>query len=292
MDMDEAVLLSYIINVLCMKEAAGEVVDGWMVQGSREVEEALFIQKHTQERILKKLKARGLVFVELKGMPARRCVHLNVDELEACLKNESAVATKVLHQAATGSAVATKVLRQAATDLLQHTTIKESFLTICRESKRDPNTDRCHRRWLFFARSLHQAIKSIRNVDYSRHIQTWADEFRKLHVIEKVPHQKIREVLKWYCKTGIPSKDSYMPIAYSGRQFREKFVRIQAAMVRRRKKKFRDPVGSRAPDISKYQTVERWTPESGTCFECGEKVDAKGMCKKCNLDIWDGYRKE
>lgn len=94
-----------------------------------------------------------------------------------------------------------------------------------------------HPRWRKYATQLGDAIASVRKVNVTSKITGWAESFRKLHQVDGVPVLKIRKILKWYCRQireGDLIKDnaSFIPVAYSGATFREKFLRIEDAMKR------------------------------------------------------------
>lgn len=58
----------------------------------------------------------------------------------------------------------------------------------------------------------------------------WAHEFRKLREVDKVPEEIIDEILLWYCRSY--GKVDFMPEAFSGKTFRNKFDAIQRARTR------------------------------------------------------------
>ena len=88
-----------------------------------------------------------------------------------------------------------------------------------------------HPRWMKMAQLFHSSISHIHKVNATSKLKSWANEFYKLHTINKVPVTQIRKVLKWYCRV-LPERDPYLPLAESGSSFRQKFIRIQAAMER------------------------------------------------------------
>ncbi len=89
-----------------------------------------------------------------------------------------------------------------------------------------------HPRWRRMAEQLHSAIRSVRQIDYTRYLGAWANSFYLLHRINKVPTARIRAVLNWYCHE-LPNQDPYLPVAFSGKAFRDKFPRIEQAMARK-----------------------------------------------------------
>jgi len=99
-----------------------------------------------------------------------------------------------------------------------------------------------HPRWKKFATHLNEAISEVRKVSHSSSLGQWALSFHKLHTRDGVEIPRIRKVLKWYCahiRKGdvIRSNDDFVPVAYSGNAFRQKFIRIEDAMLRLSKPK-------------------------------------------------------
>lgn len=95
-----------------------------------------------------------------------------------------------------------------------------------------------HPRWIKYATTLKDSISKVRNLNGNLKLQSWAEAFRKIHEVDKIPNSKIRSLLKWYCSQVergdlIQDNSGYLPIAYSGKAFREKFERIEAAMHRK-----------------------------------------------------------
>ncbi len=96
-----------------------------------------------------------------------------------------------------------------------------------------------HPRWRRFASMLANAITTVRKVNLSSKLNSWAQAMRKIHDLDGIPIPRLQEVLKWYCTRVrkadlIRDNSSYLPIAYSGSAFRGKFLRIEDALKRRR----------------------------------------------------------
>lgn len=60
--------------------------------------------------------------------------------------------------------------------------------------------------------------------------ETWAHEFRKLRELDGVEDAKLAKVFAWYIQNFRASK--YIPIALTAKEFRLKFIKIDAAMER------------------------------------------------------------
>ena len=92
---------------------------------------------------------------------------------------------------------------------------------------------------------LAESIATVRKINLTTKVSSWATSFRKLHDIDGIPVPRIQDVLKWYCKqicSGdlIRENSSYLPVAYSGPAFREKFARIEDARSRRADRRRRE----------------------------------------------------
>lgn len=116
-----------------------------------------------------------------------------------------------------------------------------------------------HPRWHRFASILAESISAVRGINVSSKLPSWAQSIEKIHRLDGVPIPRLQNVLKWYCtqvRKGDLIKDnsSYLPIAYSGTAFREKFLRIEDAMRRARADRERRE-GPTGPKI-KVITVE------------------------------------
>lgn len=88
-----------------------------------------------------------------------------------------------------------------------------------------------------YADDLSDIIRTTRNVTHSsRQISQWCHDFRKLFETNNVSHDRIKEALKWYRENA---GGQYVPVIEGGPSFREKFVKLEAAMKRE--------LGSRPP---------------------------------------------
>lgn len=95
-----------------------------------------------------------------------------------------------------------------------------------------------------FATDLLHMVSSVRKVNARSKPQTWFLAFRLLHTEDGIPLDRIRSVLEWYRKELETSGDlisngnpNFIPIAYTGQKFREKFDSLEGSMFRRNPKK-------------------------------------------------------
>ena len=95
--------------------------------------------------------------------------------------------------------------------------------------------------WMELAQSLKDAIATVRKTSKTSDTWKWAEAISKIHSVDNISIEEIRHVMKWYCEQIqkgdlIKDNSSYTPIAYSGKAFRDKFDRIEAAMYRAKPK--------------------------------------------------------
>ena len=96
--------------------------------------------------------------------------------------------------------------------------------------------------FLGFAERLHSAVTEVRKVSSSSKPGSWAHSFRVLHRRDGVPVERISSILAWYEKTLkkvgdlIRTPGTYIPIAYSGPKWLQKWDSLEAAMERDRGK--------------------------------------------------------
>jgi hypothetical protein len=109
------------------------------------------------------------------------------------------------------------------------------------------------------AEQLASIIKKHKNIQISKNqIYSWADDIRKLNSINKIKKDRIESLLVWYNKNyGNP----FIPVAESGKSFREKFTRIEDAQKR---EKSPNPSGrsSQIPKIEKHKRSNNYYAEA------------------------------
>lgn len=228
MSIREAVFLSGLINMTCIKIDAKEDEEGWISCTSNDVLNYLNIPKHTQERILMKLKGRHFIKIKKKGIPAKRWIFINIHTICDNLKPQK---ESNLMQQNCGNSTPQKCG--------DYTLYKESSYNNKRQKLQNKKINKKidHPRWIKYAQKLASSIQSVRQVNSNSNIRSWSNSFKLLHEKDEIPISKIHKVLNWYCsiiKKGdlITSNEKYIPIAYTGQTFREKFLRIEDAMNR------------------------------------------------------------
>ena len=81
------------------------------------------------------------------------------------------------------------------------------------------------------ARFLARIVQGRKNIDIDRHKKwAWSNEIRKLiYTSERVGHERVDAALRWYWKNA---GGEYVPVIESGKSFRDKFAKLEAAMER------------------------------------------------------------
>lgn len=93
------------------------------------------------------------------------------------------------------------------------------------EDKPSTTTPQAHE----WAVKLHHAIVTKRKIRRAWNVNTWAKSFQLL-LNDLEDHERLQRVLDWYVEHCC---DQYVPQAWSGKSFREKFLQIEAAMARK-----------------------------------------------------------
>jgi hypothetical protein len=113
-----------------------------------------------------------------------------------------------------------------------------------RKSKASEKIYQETRKCMPHARALADIVKSQKNVSVTPdRMRSWANEIRKLiYSSEKVSVDRVVAALEWYSENvGL----EYVPLVESGKSFREKFTRLEAAMARGTSSKNRAKHGTR-----------------------------------------------
>ena len=81
-----------------------------------------------------------------------------------------------------------------------------------------------------FAEQLATIVKQNKNIKTSQaRLNSWADDFRKLSETDGVSPERIQDTLDWYADN---IGGSYVPVVESGATFRQKYVKLEAAIER------------------------------------------------------------
>jgi len=245
MPMDEAVVLSLLMNVSNTVQA--HLRDGWFQFSIDKMEEELSISERIQRRVIRNLQEAERVESEQRGMPAKRHFRINYLEITKDIfdtKNPSIPTKPLVHDptaasgqdrtAASGHTVYKKELNKEQESELpsvsSDTMSKNSSLEDNEDDQisksgfplsENNNTSSPSNFDLKCAKELNKAVvKNFKN-DRKNSIRKWSIDFRKLRIKDGASKDLIKKVLKWYVLSDW--SDEYLPQAYCGKSFRDKF---------------------------------------------------------------------
>lgn len=111
-------------------------------------------------------------------------------------------------------------------------TITSLTLNTVSTARRTSTTPRKFHR---LAKRLHDTIASVKKVNHTSSISSWAAAMHMLEKVNKVGFGRMKRVLRWYCRE-YPQRhrERFFPKVDSGRAFREKFEKLEDAIERDR----------------------------------------------------------
>lgn len=247
LDLDEAVALSFLIN---LNRRNDYKITDWFYCKVVKMEKEICFNEKKQGRVLNKLKKRNLIETERRGIPSKRWVRLNIENI---VKQNAAVSTPKSGGSGspkTGGTIVREVTQDkykiqsapASPSRQKEESTDMGFLPTQTDNHKSTQIDRQR------ADALHGAIvkKGGRKIGWSRH--KWADEFRRLR--ESFSNsgeaaKRIDDVLKWYAEN---IGGEYIPLVACAKSFRTKFEKLEAGLKRHRRDR---------PDIVPSEVAER-----------------------------------
>lgn len=82
MTMEEAVVITCLLNYAKMQEREGKTEDWWFRCSSKGVCSSMNISRACEERLIRKLCERGFIKREMRGNPARRWLSIDFDAID------------------------------------------------------------------------------------------------------------------------------------------------------------------------------------------------------------------
>lgn len=121
--------------------------------------------------------------------------------------------------------------KSGITNYISETTSENTVANTMKQNKLELEslTPKKENKYDNFAKKLKACIESVRKVNVTSNINSWATHFRKLHEIDRIELPRIQYVLDEY-KQIIGMQ--YVPVVYSAKAFREKFLRVEDAVKR------------------------------------------------------------
>lgn len=87
--LDAAVILGELASESLYWQNHKEGFDGWFYSTVENLEERTFLSAHSQRQAIQRLQDQGWIRVEKKGMPAKRYISINEEEIEKSLHDKS-----------------------------------------------------------------------------------------------------------------------------------------------------------------------------------------------------------
>ena len=85
-------------------------------------------------------------------------------------------------------------------------------------------------KYLPLAKYLSNVIRTTKNITHTtKQINSWTNDIRQMEEDQKISYERIEKALQWYRKN---IGGQYIPVVESGKSLKEKFHKLEAAMVR------------------------------------------------------------
>ena len=201
MNLEEATLFSYLMNV---KPDEG----GWVLIPVKGIENALKLNENKQRRLLQHLTTIGILEIEKRGMPARRCAKVNFNLIHQQDKHKKETKPRETPKQVTLGQVGAKGKTPSNFDVKAATYFIEKIL------------------------KGNGRLKAASVKKYSETFRLLREH--DMRHFEKDAESIIKEVLGFYRKRF---NDEYIPRAVSAEAFRKKFEKIHDYMARHENKR-------------------------------------------------------
>ena len=233
---DEAILLAALIDQLSCEIRAEKDEDLWMRMPTKRIMGRLRGWHSWKiKRALSSL--RHVISVESRGVPKKsrqRWIKIDPERLRKALKQEG---TELYHHEGGGY----RTVPKGGGETVPIRTKQEDGQSYATASPRETFRVKSLRYAPYreFAQRLHDAVQSVRKVNCTSKPSTWAQSFRTLHR-RGATIERIEEVLKWYESTLKRYGDlmragtTFIPIAYTGPKWLDKWEALEGAMERER----------------------------------------------------------
>ncbi len=221
----EANVFACLVNIYCMRLEGNQDKDGWIRLPNKTIMTRLPYARDRVQKAMACLRGRGVVRIKRRAAGVR-WVKLDLDAFTALEANT------------TGRISPNTTGRIKSNASLRRRTVGEK-----NSSRGAPRVVRIKAirvdHFRGFAEDLHEMVSKVRTVPTSSKPSTWAQSFRTLHR-RGVPVERIAAALAWYRSTLreygdlIRAGRTYVPIAYSGPRWLEKWEQLEQAMERGR----------------------------------------------------------
>lgn len=232
-----AILLSVLLGQMSAEIAAEKDEDLWMRMPTNRIRAKL--QTWTAQKVKRTLRQiEDLIEVKMTGVPKKsrqRWVRLRLDRLHEVLRSRSqGVKNDPSSQGVKNDP--TQGVKNDPTRIEENCRIDTAIASASHTVRVKSIQFAPYRE---FAQRLHEMVQSVRKVSSTARPGSWAQSFRTLHK-RGVPIERIEAALDWYKATLKRYGDlmragtTYVPIAYSGPKWLDKWESLEAAMERDR----------------------------------------------------------
>jgi len=253
----EAILLSLLMNLEFQLQDKNRIPPGekmiqpgdWFLCSEGYITSSMEISLSSHYRLLKQLSKKNLIKIKKeKSKHPRRMIRLLWKNIAKNIERSNRNSPEKISYSNTCQNDRYKLKKRTEKNRHVINVLLHNTNNICRSSKNSDGSCRNLDKTLatFLRSKLSKKRKLIGN---SSVLKNWANSFRLLR--KEVGEEDLIEVLEWYCShVG----EEFVPVAYSASSFRNKFVRIQDAMNRSRKRKQSKPSFSFSPKERKEIT--------------------------------------
>jgi hypothetical protein len=233
---DEAILLSYLINI--SDRMAND--KGWFYRKMQHIRSEMYISESKQTRIMRSLAKKGCISTKYKGIPARRFIRINSKRIREIIDTDSLKLT---------SQESSRLTSQESTELTS------DIITSNKVTKRKGNPLVSF--GILCARILKKAIHANTRVVATFQIKRQAKEFESMLKVLN-DEDRILNVLEWYCAHMKDREKLRLPSIVSPKQFRKQFVWIEERYVKLKHQEEKIKITEQAERIADRLSMKSW----------------------------------
>lgn len=233
---DTAILLAdFIAKYHYFEKRDGLTNDGYFFNTAKNIENDTNIKRNKQKTCIQLLEKKNLIKTKLHGMPARKHFKpLFTEILNLVYWNQVNKFTGNQQSCLLESSNDNKNKDNKNKDnnIKLHSCNSDEFASassVLANNEKKTSKTTPTKFDIKMANKLKKIISQHIKVNRNANTKKWQQEMRKLRSIDKVSCDRIRRVLNWY-KNNIGGE--FIPEAFSGKAFREKFPKLEAAIKR------------------------------------------------------------
>lgn len=235
-DLETAVLISELIDKDKFFEKRMEHYDGWFYHLSKNIEKNTNLSQHKQSKCLRTLESFELIETKRQDLPAKQYFKINYDNISTLL-NMASYLNSTEQVIKEFKNLLLKNLKTSRISIINTNTPK--ILTNKKNNKLSGNKNRPtaierNKKYYYLSKRLASIVQFKKNIKIDGHkLNNWSNSIRQLIETDGVSKERIHAALIWYRKHY---SDDFVPVIESGQTFRDKFIRLEAAMNRSKSK--------------------------------------------------------